>query len=352
MRDAFAPLLAAYKAFREAGADELALSRPWALLSLIAVALLILLMAFGNRRPAALAFSRGAVLAALPMGSGHVVLLLGQIGIALSTILIAVALAGPTAPGEPDPAKVDGIDIVAVLDLSTSMRAADFKPRDRLYVAKRVIAEHLLTRETDRIGLVVFAGQAFTQAPLTHDKRLLSEILEGVKTGVIEDGTAIGDAIATGVNRLRDSKAKSRVMILVTDGDNNAGSLTPEDAAKLAKEFGVKIYPILVGRGGRVPYPVNNGAFGTDYRYMEYPVNPELLEKVADVSGGEFFNAADPRSLETSFKTILEGLDKSKLEAGQQTRRPLPLDQLLALPAFFLLLLSLLGLSLRGSPIP
>ncbi len=352
MSDLISPLWTAWRAFSTSSWSELSLSRPWALLTLV----LVLPVAFAflrrARRRGALVFSRGAVLGAMPVGPGHVALYGGQLLVVLAATLIGLALAGPQAPGEPDPARVDGIDIVAVLDVSTSMRAADFKPRDRLYVAKRVIADHLLSRKTDRVGLVVFAGEAFTQAPLTHDKRLLREILDGVRTGVIEDGTAIGDAVATGVNRLRDSKATSRVLILVTDGDNNAGSLTPKDAAKLAAEFDIKIYPILVGRGGRVPYPVQNGRFGTEYRYMEYPVNPDLLEEVAAVSSGRFFTASDPRSLETSFQAILEEMDKSKLEAGQSARRPIPLDSLLAFPAFLLLFFSLVFLTTRGSTLP
>ena len=147
--------------------------------------------------------------------------------------------------------RVGSQSIVVVLDVSGSMKAADFRPKDRLHVAKEIIKKHLLTRRNDRIGLVVFAGQAYTQAPLTHDKELLAEILDGVRTGVIEDGTAIGDATATGVNRLRESKAKGKALILITDGDNNAGRIAPLKAADLAKSFNVQIFSILVGKGGK-----------------------------------------------------------------------------------------------------
>lgn len=349
---ALAPLREAARALASARLDELSLATPWSLLLLFALVPLVWRL-FARRRPA-LVFSRGEALAKLPLGAGHVLSVLSRALFALAVTLSLVALSGPRAPGEPDPESLEGIDIVVVLDVSGSMRAADFKPRDRLYVAKQVIARHLLPRERDRIGLVVFAGEAFTQAPLTHDKRLLGEILDGVRTGVITDGTAIGDAVATGVNRLRDSDAKSRVLILVTDGDNNAGNIAPEKAAELAKEFGVRIYPILVGRGGRVPYPSGGrDVLGMpSYGYASFPTNPELLQKMAATSGGTFFNAEDPASLAGSLQTILESLDKSRLESGPPVRRPVDLSPLLLLPAALLLALGLVLAVTRGSTVP
>ena len=247
----------------------------------------------------------------------------------------------------------EGIDIVVVLDVSGSMRAADFKPRDRLTVAKQVIRDHLLTRKRDKVGLVVFAGEAYTQVPLTLDKGLVEEMLEGVRTGVITDGTAIGDALATGVNRLRDSKATSKVIILVTDGDNNAGNLSPEKAAKLAQEFGVKVFPVLVGKGGMVPYPSGQDFLGkTRYTKAEWPTNPKLLKSIAKETGGGFFRASKPKQLAGSFQKILERMDKSRLDLESEIRQPIDLYPLFILPAMLMLLLSILIFVTKGSTIP
>jgi Ca-activated chloride channel family protein len=340
----------ALDALARASWRDLGLEMPGLLLlalSLPALAILLWLP-----RGASLSFSRGQLAASLGKGAGHVARFFAVALMTLGAAVIVLAMAGPTAPGEPDRAKEEGIDIVVVLDVSGSMRAADFKPRDRLTVAKRVIRDHLLTRTNDRIGLVIFAGEAFTQSPLTRDRDLLAEILRGVRTGIIEDGTAIGDAIATGVNRLRDSEAKGRALILVTDGENNAGNLSPEEAAALAREFDIKVYPILVGKGGQVPFPTRSVLGGTSYTLRRVDVNPKLLKEVARVARGQFFTAENPHALETSFQEILERLEKTRLDAGETVRRPVPLYPLL-LPLALLLLL--LGLSLhmtRGSVLP
>ncbi len=345
----------AWTAAAEASADEFALALPYApwllgagLITLLAVALLL-----GKRRPR-LAFSRGEALAVLSPRSAALWIVVARTTWVLAAALVLVAALRPTAPGEPDPDRVEGIDIVVVLDISGSMRAIDFKPNDRLTVAKRVIAEHLLTRENDRIGLVVFAGEAFTQAPLTHDRRLLAQVLEGVRTGVITDGTAIGDALGTGVNRLRESKAKGRAIILLTDGDNNAGNLAPESAAKLAKEMGLPVFPVLIGRGGRVAVPTGEtDVLGMpSYQQVIMPVNPELLESIAEDTGGRFFTAESPRALETSFQRILSDMEKTRLEAGPVVRQPVDLSPLLLVPALLLLLLALVLQATRASTLP
>lgn len=351
----FTRLQDAAVALSKAGLHDLSFALPWAplLFGLGLSALLVVAVRFGRQRPR-LAFSRAEALAALSPRSAALWIVVTRVAWVLAGALILIAALRPTAPGEPDPDRVEGIDIVVVLDVSGSMRAVDFKPRDRLGEAKRVIAEHLLTRENDRIGLVVFAGEAFTQAPLTHDRRLLGEILEGVRTGVIADGTAIGDALGTGVNRLRDSKAKGRAIILLTDGDNNAGELPPESAAELARELGLPVFPILIGRGGRVAVPTGeNDVLGMpSYQQMVVPVNPELLKKIADITGGRFFTATSPRELETSFQRILSEMEKTRLEAGPVVRQPVDLGPLVLVPALFFLLLALVLSMTRASTLP
>lgn len=212
---------------------------------------------------------------------------------------------------------VEGIDIMIALDLSTSMEAADFRPQNRLHVAKEVLTEFLASRSNDRIGLVVFSGAAYTQAPLTLDYGVLKEVLSQLRTRVLEDGTAIGDAVATALNRLRDSEAKSRVVVLITDGDNNAGKLSPVDAASMAKALAIPVYSILVGKGGRVPFPTGQDVFGnTTWRDVEIPVNPELLRSMAAQTGGEFYRATDRESLKAGLQKVLDSLERSKIIEG------------------------------------
>lgn len=212
---------------------------------------------------------------------------------------------------------VEGIDIVVALDLSTSMEAGDFRPQNRMHVAKEVLTEFLANRVNDRIGLVVFAGAAYTQAPLTLDYGVLKEVIKQLRTRVLEDGTAIGDALATSLNRLRDSEAKSRVVVLITDGDNNAGKISPMDAANMAQALRVPIYTILVGKGGKVPFPQGTDLFGnTVWRETEIPINPELMQDIADRTGGEYYRATDPEGLRQGLQKVLDSLERSKLMEG------------------------------------
>jgi len=345
---------AAMTALVEAPVRELSFARPfggW----IFGVGVLVLAVAVFRPRVAPwLSYSRGEAVHALPRGLAVALPALVRTLFFLAAVFALGAFVAPQAPGHPDPETQEGIDIVVVLDVSGSMRAADFKPRDRLTVAKRVIAKYLLPREGDRISLVVFAGEAFTQAPLTHDRRLLGELLDGVRTGVITDGTAIGDAVATGVNRLRDSEAAGKALILLTDGDNNAGNLAPETAAALASEFGVRIFPILIGKGGRVPYPTGGrDVLGMpSYGYAVFPVNPELLKQMADTTDGRFFSATSPTALETSLQRILSEMDRTLLESGPTVRRPIDLFVLLLAPALLLLLLALVLGMTRSSTVP
>jgi len=236
--------------------------------------------------------------------------------------LAVVALARPQERDEKArDLSVEGIDIVLALDLSTSMEAGDFRPRNRIYVAKEVLTEFLDSRTNDRIGLVVFAGVAYTQSPLTLDYAVLKELVKQLRTRVLEDGTAIGDALAISLNRLRDSDAKSRVVVLITDGDNNAGRVSPLDAAAMAKAFKIPVFTILVGKGGRVPFPAGQDLFGnTAWREMDIPVNPGLLQEISKMTGGEYYRATDRNELKNGLQKVLNAMERSKiLEGGAMT---------------------------------
>ncbi len=296
----------------------LAYHDPWAFLLLSGLPLLLFLALTERRRSAALRFPLAGLLGAGPRALARL-WWLPHLLRAAALCLAVVALARPQIRGgKARDLSVEGIDIVVAFDISTSMNAVDFRPKDRTSVAKDVLRKFIQGRVNDRIGLVVFAGEAYTQAPLTLDYHVLSDILSSVKTGLIEDGTAIGNALATALNRLRESEAKSKVVILITDGDNNAGNISPMQAAAIAKQLGVKVYCIMVGKGGMVPFPSGPDLFGSPtYREIEIPVNPELLKGIARETGGRFYSAVDRVTLESGLNDILDQMEKSKLyQAG------------------------------------
>ena len=229
----------------------------------------------------------------------------------LAVGLLIVALARPQNFQSGQNVYSEGIDIAMVLDISGSMLAEDLKP-NRLDAAKEVIDEFIQGRTSDRIGLVVFARDAFTQCPLTIDYSVLRNLLSQIKSGMIADGTAIGNAIANGVNRLKDSKAKSKVMILLTDGVNNAGEVDPITAAQIAKTFGIRIYTIGVGTRGEAPYPVQT-PFGIRYQMIPVEIDENVLKQIAETTDGEYFRATDTQKLKEIYKTI-DKLEKTKLE--------------------------------------
>lgn len=341
------------RALAHEGLRGVSFEHPWLLLLLLPTVGLVVFGALRDRRAPSLRIARGDDAAALPVGAGVRARRIARALASVAAVLVALALSSPVVPGEPDPALTEGIDIVVALDVSGSMRAADFRPNDRLFVAKDVIATHVLSRTRDRIGLVVFAGEAFTQTPLTHDRALVKTVLGGVRTGVIQDGTAIGDGLALAVARLETSKAKTKTVILLTDGDNNAGELAPETAMDLAKETGVKVFPILVGKGGRVPFPDGVDVFGQPrFVTVEMPVNPSLLKTIAQATGGSFFQATDKKSLETSFQKILESLDRSALDGTPPARRQLPLSPLLLVPALVAFVVAMALRHTRASTVP
>ncbi|MCK4224849.1 MAG: VWA domain-containing protein [candidate division Zixibacteria bacterium] len=223
---------------------------------------------------------------------------------ALVIVLLAFALARPQWGRKGQEISSEGIDIMLVLDISGSMRAEDFKPHNRLYVAKQVIKDFIEGRHSDRIGLVVFSKQSFTQCPLTLDYGVLFNFLDQVDFGMIEDGTAIGLAIANAVNRLRESDAKSKVVILLSDGRNNAGEIDPITGAQMAKAMKVKIYTVGAGKPGNAPYPVDDPIFGRRYIYIENEIDEPTLRQIAQITDGEYFRAKDEKALARIYKQI------------------------------------------------
>ena len=225
--------------------------------------------------------------------------------------LIIVALARPQSTSSWTEDRVEGIDIMLTMDISTSMLAMDFEP-NRVEAAKEVAMRFVASRPNDNIGLVVFAGESFTACPLTQDHATLINRLRDMKPGIIQDQTAIGSGIATAVNRLRESKTKSKVIILLTDGANNTGNISPKMAADLAKTFGISIYTIGVGSGaGEAPYPIQT-PLGTVVRNMPVDLDEPTMQQIADVSGGAYFRATDNESLAAIYKKI-DQLEKTKL---------------------------------------
>ncbi|MGC8927226.1 MAG: vWA domain-containing protein [Myxococcota bacterium] len=236
----------------------------------------------------------------------------------------------------------EGIDIMIVLDCSTSMEALDFDPKNRITVAKEVFREFIDSRKNDRIGLVVFARQAYTQSPLTLDYKALKTLIDPIRTGVIEDGTAIGNAIAVAINRLRESESKTKTIFLITDGDNNAGNISPLEAAELAKKFGIIIYPILIGKDGPVPYPVGKDFFGrTVYRDVEFTTNPALLKEIAEKTGGQYFEARNYEEFKNTFPKILDSLTKTRFEEMSVYENAVDLGRYLMMISFILIILLL-----------
>ena len=233
-------------------------------------------------------------------------------------VLLIIAAARPQSVEHETKTTTEGIDIVMALDISGSMLARDFKP-DRLTSAKRVASEFVATRTGDRIGLVVFAGEAFTQSPLTTDQSSLQTLLGRIKSGVVEDGTAIGNGLATALNRLRESDSKSKVVILLTDGVNNRGQISPLTAAEIAKELGVKVYTIGVGRNGEAPYPLFDER-GREVQTvtMKVEIDEEILRKIASETGGEYFRATDELSLIKIYEQI-NSMEKSRVERFELT---------------------------------
>ena len=232
--------------------------------------------------------------------------------------LVIIVIARPQNVDKWQSSTTEGIDIVMALDISGSMLARDFSP-DRLEASKNVATEFISGRPYDRIGLTVFSGESFTECPLTTDHAVLINLLREVKSGIIEDGTAIGVGLATAINRIKDSDAISKVIILLTDGVNNRGSIDPVTAAEIAKTFGIRVYTIGVGSMGYADYPVQT-PFGIQYQKMQVEIDEALLRKIADLTGGQYFRAVDNTSLEKVYNEI-DKLEKSKIETREHSKR-------------------------------
>ncbi|MFN2383184.1 MAG: VWA domain-containing protein [Gemmatimonadota bacterium] len=268
----------------------------------------------------------------------------------LALVCAIVALARPQLVAAGRPLTTSGVDIIIALDASGSMKAEDFQPRNRFEVAKVAAAAFVEERPNDRIGIVTFAGQAVTQAPLTLDHDALQNTIARIRIGALTDGTAIGTALATAVNRLRVSEARSRVVILLTDGVNNAGEVDPLTAAETARALGIRVYTIGVGTMGEAPYLLEDPRFGRRYVRVAVRIDEELLEDISRRTGGRYFRATDPEALHQVYREI-DRLERSPLEG----RRPVVrLDRYLwwVLPALGCVLLegALRGTLLRRLP--
>jgi Ca-activated chloride channel family protein len=216
--------------------------------------------------------------------------------------------------------KTEGIDIIMSLDISGSMLAKDFKP-DRLEAAKEVAQDFIESRPNDRIGLVIFSGESFTQCPLTSDHAVLKNLFSGIHTGMVADGTAIGDGLATAISRVKDSKAKSKVVILLTDGVNNSGAVAPLTAAEIAKVFGVRVYTVGVGTRGKALSPIAmypNGQY--EYGYVDVNIDEKSLSEIADLTGGKYFRATDNKKLKEVYKEI-DRMEKTIFEEKNFTNK-------------------------------
>lgn len=235
----------------------------------------------------------------------------------IALLMIIIAIARPRSSTKMDKIDTEGIDIVLAMDVSTSMLARDFTP-DRISAAKDIAIEFISQRPSDRMGIVVFAGESYTQCPLTTDRATLINLMKEIETGLIEDGTAIGNGLATAVARMQNSDAKSRVVILLTDGVNNSGEITPQTAADIAKTYGIRVYTIGVGANGTAPYPVMT-PWGVQMQNVEVKIDENLLKNIAETTGGRYFRATDNTKLSEIYSEI------NKMEKARTTIDSFPI---------------------------
>lgn len=231
--------------------------------------------------------------------------------------LLSIALARPQLTNRWSSESTEGIDIMMALDISGTMQAEDLKP-NRLEAAKQVASDFVIARPNDQIGLVVFAGESFTQCPLTTDHAVLINLFKSVKFGMIEDGTAIGLGLANAVNRMKDSQTKSKVIILLTDGSNNRGEIDPQTAAEIAKTYGIRVYAVGVGSHGQARVPVQTPV-GVQYMMMDSEFDESTLQRIANTTGGQYFRATDNSSLKSIYEQI-DQLEKTKLRVREYAK--------------------------------
>ena len=290
----------------------LGFARPWLLLLLLAFPVWWLLTR--DRAERSLTFSRTSVLGWLAKARSQRIARMPDILRVLALLLLVFALAGPRTGASVVDVNAEGIAIVLTLDISSSMLAEDLSPVNRMEVARHTIADFIRGRQYDRIGLVAFAGEALTQVPITIDYPVLYQALDQLQagSGMLEDGTAIGTALATAANRLRRVEGKSRVIILATDGENNRGEIDPLTAARAAAAYGIKVYTVGIGSEGVARVPVARGPFGVQYASLPVHIDETLLKQISDVTGGRYFRAQTRQALENIYAQI-DRLEKTKV---------------------------------------
>ena len=315
-------------------------AQPYFLLLLILIPLLVAWYVWRrDRNIASLTISGNQQLADFKRSFRHILRHILFVLRIVMLIVIIIILARPQSTDRWQNVTTEGIDIMLVVDISGSMLARDFKP-DRIEAAKNVATEFISGRTYDRLGLVVFSGESFTQCPLTTDHATLINLLREIKSGMIEDGTAIGMGIATAVNRLKDSDAESKVIILLTDGVNNRGAIDPLTAADLASTFNIKVYTIGVGSRGTAPYPVQT-PFGTQLRNVEVEIDENVLKEISARTGGNYYRATDNTTLLNIYREI-DQLEKTKIDVREFNRK-IEEYMPLAIAAVILLLLEMLA---------
>ncbi|MEO6444683.1 MAG: VWA domain-containing protein [Gemmatimonadaceae bacterium] len=301
-----------------------------------------------RRQPSAIVFSRVPLLAKGPSAGRWI----SRSLIILRSLALAglvVAMARPRLAGRSEQSNSEGINIVIAFDISSSMLAEDFQPQNRLEVAREKVKQFVSMRSSDRIGIVAFSGEALTQVPLTTDYPVVMAAIDNLQPGQLEDGTAIGTAIATAANRLRSAPGRSRVIVLLTDGVNNRGTIDPRTASQAAAAFGVKIYAIGVGTEGMAPVPVGRGVFGLRYENRPVEIDDALLTEIAQRTGGRYFRARDAAALERITGEI-DRLERTPVRTRVYTRY----TELYRWPLALAVVLLLLELSLAAwrGPIP
>lgn len=272
-----------------------------------------------TRRPPAITFSRAHLVAQGPKrGSFYPKLLFILRNVVLLALIITVAR--PRIPKHQQKVQTQGINIAIAIDLSSSMLAQDFQPKNRLEVAKQNMRQFVLDRSSDRIGIVAFASEAVTQVPLTTDYPILLQRIDDIQVGQLDDGTAIGDGLATAVNRLKDAPGKSKVIIIMTDGVNNRGNIDPNTAAQAAVTYGIKVYAIGIGTIGRAPFPVGKNKDGSvKLEYQDVTIDDSLLTHIATMTGGQYFRATNASALKQVYAQI-NSLERTHISARTNVR--------------------------------